>query len=199
MEARSEGVHLVPRGLRCGRAVCLASGGPPPHRPGRAGSTVLRPAPGRSLHTSELAGVGAPGHGRSLDREPNETTADELSGLSRDSATPTFNSLLPMTLSGALAATGFWSGRLPYILAAQLLGPHSEPLLRLPPGRVDGPGSSVGRGSPCWCCAGWGRAPRLIWSRVPWPAPSRSSPPQMWPPGASRWRQAAASPSGGRC
>lgn len=102
--------------------------------------------PGASLHTSELAGVHAPAHAGVLAREENETSGLELGFLLRDAANPTWNFFGFMALSGVLAATGLWSNQLPYVLAAQLLGPHVEPLLRLPSGLVNGPREATGRG-----------------------------------------------------
>ncbi len=102
---------------------------------------------GGSVQLSELSAVVSPSHQERLGREENETNAPELSFLLGDFANPTLNYLLLMALSGALAGVGFWQGQLIYILAGQLLGPHVEPLLRVPSGLLNGPRAATRQGA----------------------------------------------------
>ena len=99
-----------------------------------------------SVSISQLAGLIAPGHQKAVDEEGDTLPWEEAMTQLQETSNATPNYILLMMLSGGLAAIAFWNDQLLPLLAAQLIGPHFEVLLRVPLGIVVRSRAMVGRG-----------------------------------------------------
>ncbi|MBE9010907.1 DUF389 domain-containing protein [Pseudanabaenaceae cyanobacterium LEGE 13415] len=88
------------------------------------------------IRTSQNSSLISSQNDVALHRESSETIWEEMLNLLREQSNVTVNFLVMLFCSGALAATGFWTNTLFLVLAGQVLGPHFEPLARIPFGVV---------------------------------------------------------------
>ncbi len=89
-----------------------------------------------SVAVSQMSAFIAPGHQKAVDDEGDTLPWEEAMTQLQETSNATPNFWLLMALSGGLAAVAFWTNTLLPLLAAQLLGPHFEALLRVPLGIV---------------------------------------------------------------
>lgn len=101
----------------------------------------------RSLTTSSPGSVISAEHQDEIAAEGNEGLWDEMVLLLRRNANPTLNLLLLMGLSGAIAAVGLWADTIHVVIAAMLVAPGFQPLLRIPLGPLVGSGKFAVRGA----------------------------------------------------
>lgn len=101
---------------------------------------------GGSIATSQLDSLISSPHQNAIDRESSETVWEEMLYLLLDQSNLALNFLLLMMCSGAMAAVGFWTNTLYIVLAGQVLGPHFEPLFRIPFGLITGRPIAAWRG-----------------------------------------------------
>lgn len=80
------------------------------------------------------------------DREPNETSWEEMAQLLREDTNLRANFLLLMALAGGAAAAGLWSDTLHLVIGAMVIAPAFEPLVRIPFGLLVGQPVSARRG-----------------------------------------------------
>ena len=100
---------------------------------------LLRQPDGRPpalLTTAAVESLVVPDHQDLINAEGNETGWEELAALLRDETALSTNYLLLMALSGGVAAAGLWSNQLILVIAAQVIAPGFEPILRLPLGLI---------------------------------------------------------------
>ena len=99
-----------------------------------------------SVAISQMNGLIAPGHQKAVDEEGDTLPWEEAMTQLQETSNPTPNFLLLMLISGGIAAVAFWNDQLLPLLAAQLIGPHFEVLLRVPLGLAVKSREMVGRG-----------------------------------------------------
>lgn len=93
-----------------------------------------------SILTSEPRSLMVSSEESEVERESNETIWEEMAFLLRRDTNFSHNFILLMFLAGGIAATGLAVNRLALIIAAMILAPGFEPLLRIPFGLVGGKG-----------------------------------------------------------
>ncbi len=99
-----------------------------------------------SVTTSTPGTVISAEHQDEIAAEGNEALWDEMVLLLRRNANPTLNFLVLMGLSGAIAAAGLWADTVHVVIAAMVVAPGFQPLLRIPLGPVVGSGNFAVRG-----------------------------------------------------
>lgn len=101
---------------------------------------------GWSILTSEPRSFLAKPYQNQLGVESNEVIWEEMAFLLRRETNPGTNYLALMTISGAIAAVGLWTDTLHVVIAAMVVAPGFEPLLRIPFGLIAGPRTLASRG-----------------------------------------------------
>ena len=91
------------------------------------------PAP---LSTGQVGALFDPAQQTAINAEGGETGWEEIAALLRDETPLSTNYLCLMALSGGVAAAGLWTDQLIYIIAAQVIAPGFEPILRMPLGLI---------------------------------------------------------------
>lgn len=86
---------------------------------------------GWSIAINEPAGLIAPASRHDIDNDDNEVTWEEMDFTILRESNMTINSLLVMTTSGVLAATGIALGALHLVIAAMVIAPGFEPINRV--------------------------------------------------------------------
>lgn len=100
-----------------------------------------------SFHSSRPMSLVSPKHQARIERETSEMTWEEFGDELRHEANPSLNFHLLMVLSGAFAAVGFWVDTAIFVIAAILVAPGFEPLLRIPHGFLTGSRSHARSGA----------------------------------------------------
>lgn len=106
----------------------------------------LRGTDGWSVLTSEPRSLLAPPYQNHLDQESSEATWEEVAFMLRQETNLNANYLALMAISGAIAAVGLWTDTLHVVVAAMVVAPGFEPLLRIRSGLVAGPRVLASRG-----------------------------------------------------
>ena len=101
---------------------------------------------GGSIATSQLDSLLSAPHQNAIDCESSETVWEEMLYLLLDQSNLALNFLMLMMFSGAMATVGFWTNTLYIVIAGQVLGPHFEPLFRIPFGLITGRPIATWRG-----------------------------------------------------
>lgn len=101
---------------------------------------------GGTILTSEPRSLINPQYQNGINGESNETIWDEMAFLLRRETNLSANYLLLMTASGGVAAVGLWTNTLHLVIAAMVIAPGFEPLLRIPFGWIAGPRALASRG-----------------------------------------------------
>ncbi|MBW3632779.1 MAG: DUF389 domain-containing protein [Chloroflexi bacterium] len=99
----------------------------------------LKGTDGWSVLTSEPISLLAPPYQNHLEEESNEAILEEMAFLLRKETNLNVNYFSLMAISGAIAAVGLWTDTLHIVIAAMVVAPGFEPLLRVPLGLITGP------------------------------------------------------------
>lgn len=99
-----------------------------------------------SVMTSEPRSLLSSSGQKQINRETNEASWDEIAALLRRETNVTVNYLLAMLLAGAVAAAGLWSDTVHIVIAAMVIAPGFEPILRAPFGLLGSRGEGVRQG-----------------------------------------------------